>query len=105
MRNAELARCFRDIAGYLDMDGVPFKPRAYEKAAQAIEAHDRPLAEVHRAGGVKRSASIPGVGKSMAEKLAEFSRPAAASCTRSIAGGSRSTSPPSRSSRASGRRP
>jgi len=72
MRNAELARCFRDIAVYLDMDDVPFKPRAYEKAAQAIESHDRPLAELYRAGGVKALAGIPGVGKSMAEKLAEL---------------------------------
>src|SRR5262249_19630910 len=72
MRNAELARCFRDIAAYLEMDDVPFKPRAYEKAAQAIEAHDRPLEELYRAGGVKALAGIPGIGKSMAEKLAEM---------------------------------
>jgi len=74
VRNAELARCFRDIAAYLEMDGVPFKPRAYEKAAQAIESHDRPLAELHRAGGAKALAGVPGVGKSMAEKLDELIR-------------------------------
>ena len=74
MRNAELARCFRDIAAYLEMDGVPFKPRAYEKAAQAIESHDRPLAELHHAGGAKALAGVPGVGKSMAEKLDELIR-------------------------------
>ncbi|HLY38769.1 MAG TPA: DNA polymerase/3'-5' exonuclease PolX [Candidatus Binatia bacterium] len=74
MRNAELARCFRDIAAYLEMDDVPFKPRAYEKAAQAIESHDRPLAELHRSGGVKALAGVPGVGKSMAEKLDELIR-------------------------------
>jgi len=74
VRNAELARCFRDIAAYLEMDDVPFKPRAYEKAAQAIESHDRPLAELHRSGGVKALAGVPGVGKSMAEKLDELIR-------------------------------
>jgi DNA polymerase (family 10) len=72
MRNAELARCFRSIAGYLDMDGVAFKPRAYEKAAQAIDAYDRPLVEVYRTGGLKALCQIPGVGKSMAEKLVEL---------------------------------
>src|SRR5262245_29416911 len=72
MRNAELARCFHDLAAYLEMEDVPFKPRAYEKAAQAIESYDRPLAEVHAAGGVKALCDIPGVGKSMAEKLAEL---------------------------------
>ena len=72
MRNAELARVFRDIAAYLDMDDVPFKPRAYEKAAQAIESHDRPLDAVYRAGGVKALREIPGIGTSMAEKLEEL---------------------------------
>jgi DNA polymerase (family 10) len=72
MRNAEVARCFRDIAAYLEMDDVPFKPRAYEKAAQALESYDRPLAEVYARGGVKALCEIPGVGKSMAEKLEEL---------------------------------
>src|SRR3989449_4747501 len=72
MRNAELARVFRDIAAYLDMDAVPFKPRAYEKAAQAIESHDRPLEQVYRKGGVKALREIPGIGASMAEKLEEL---------------------------------
>src|SRR5262245_43352586 len=72
MRNVELARCFRDIAAYLDMEEVPFKPRAYEKAAQAIESSDRPLAELHREGGVKALCAIPGIGKSMAEKIDEM---------------------------------
>ena len=72
MRNAELARIFRDLAAYLDMDAVPFKPRAYEKAAQAIESHDRPLDAVYRAGGVKALREIPGIGTSMAGKLEEL---------------------------------
>jgi DNA polymerase (family 10) len=72
MRNADLARCFRDIAAYLEMDDVPFKPRAYEKASQAIESHDRPLEEVYQTGGVKALCAIPGIGKSMADKLAEL---------------------------------
>src|SRR5438034_18217 len=54
------------------MDDVPFKPRAYEKAAQAIESHDRPLDAVYRAGGVKALREIPGIGSSMAEKLEEL---------------------------------
>ncbi len=72
MRNAELARCFRDLAGYLEMDDVPFKPRAYEKAAQAIESHAVPLEELYRAGGAKALSAIPGIGRSMAEKLEEL---------------------------------
>ena len=72
MRNAELARCFRDLAAYLEMEDVPFKPRAYEKAAQAIESFGQPLAQVYEKGGVKALCDIPGIGKSMGEKLKEL---------------------------------
>src|SRR3989442_12707266 len=72
MRNVELARCFRDLAAYLEMEDVPFKPRAYEKAAYAIESFDRPLVEVYRQGGVKALRQLPGIGASMAEKIEEL---------------------------------
>jgi DNA polymerase (family 10) len=72
MRNVELARCFRDLAAYLEMEEVPFKPRAYEKAALAIESCDRPLADLYRDGGVKALCQIPGIGTSMADKLQEL---------------------------------
>jgi DNA polymerase (family X) len=72
MRNTDVARCFRDLAAYLEMEDVPFKPRAYEKAAEAIEAYGHPLEAVWRAGGVKALLAIPGVGRSMAEKIEEM---------------------------------
>ena len=72
MENARLARVFRDLAAYLEMDGVQFKPRAYEKAAQAIEAHDRPLADVYRERGAKGLREVAGIGASMAQKLEEL---------------------------------
>jgi DNA polymerase (family 10) len=67
--NAEIARLMREIAVFLDMDGVPFKPRAYEKVAYAIEAVDEPLADIYRRGGRKAVEDIPGVGTSIAEKI------------------------------------
>ncbi len=72
MDNRQLGRVFRDLAAYLEMDGVPFKPRAYEKAAQAIESQDRPLADLYRAQGVKGLRAIAGIGASMADKLEEL---------------------------------
>lgn len=69
MSNAEIARIMREIAVYLDMEDVAFKPRAYEKAAYAIEACDEPLTEIHKRGGFKAICEIPGVGKSIAEKI------------------------------------
>jgi DNA polymerase (family 10) len=69
MTNAEIARILREIAVLLDMDGVPFKPRAYEKVAYAVEAVDEPLADIFRRGGIRAIEEIPGVGKSIAEKI------------------------------------
>src|SRR5450830_850513 len=68
--NADIGRIMREIATYLDMEGVPFKPRAYEKVAYAVEAVDEPLSEVYRRGGLKAICEIPGVGKSIGEKIA-----------------------------------
>lgn len=69
MTNAEIVRVLNEIAAFLDMDGVPFKPRAYEKAAHAVETIDEPLAEMFASGGIKAIEKIPGVGKSIAEKI------------------------------------
>jgi DNA polymerase (family 10) len=69
MTNAEIARIRREISVFLDMEGVPFRPRAYEKIAHAIEAIDEPLAAIYRRGGLKAIAEIPGVGKGTAEKI------------------------------------
>src|SRR5262249_61698563 len=51
MENVRLARVFRDLAAYLEMDGIQFKPRAYEKAAPAIGSQDRPLVALPRQRG------------------------------------------------------
>jgi DNA polymerase (family 10) len=67
--NAEIARVLKEIALFLEMEGVAFKPRAYEKAGAAVESLDRPLGEICRAGGAKAVEKIPGVGRSIAEKI------------------------------------
>jgi DNA polymerase (family 10) len=70
--NGEIATHLREIALFLAMEDEPFKPRAYEKAAQSVEGLDTPCSELHAAGGVKALAQIPDVGKSIAEKIAEL---------------------------------
>lgn len=72
MNNAEVARVLREMALFLEMEGVPFKPRAYEKAAYEVESLERPLAEIHAAGGVKALAALSGIGKGIAERIAEL---------------------------------
>jgi len=70
--NAAIATQLREIALFLEMEDVPFKPRAYEKAAQSIESLDESCAELHATGGLKALEAIPGVGKSIAEKIVEL---------------------------------
>ncbi len=72
MRNSELAQIFREIALYLEMQGVQFKPRAYEKVAYALEALEEPVGEIYKRGGVKALREIPGVGEAIAEKIEEM---------------------------------
>jgi DNA polymerase (family 10) len=68
--NAAIARALREMALFLEMDEVAFKPQAYEKAAYAVTALDRPLAQIHAEGGIKALDGLPGIGKGIAERIA-----------------------------------
>src|SRR5690606_12228325 len=59
-----------EMALFLEMQEVPFKPRAYEKAAQVIGGLDRPLAELYAEGGVAALDALPSIGKGIAERIA-----------------------------------
>src|SRR4030042_836347 len=72
MKNHEVARILKNISILLDMDSVPFKPRAYKKAALTIEALERDVEQIYREGGVKALKESPGVGESIAEKIEEL---------------------------------
>ncbi len=72
MKNFELAKILYDIALYLDMEDIPFKPQAYEKAANSIETLNEDIEDVYKKGGLKALENIPGVGRSIAEKIEEF---------------------------------
>ncbi len=62
----------REIGEYLEMQGVAFKPRAYEKAAESIESFQEEATDVYRKNGLKAIENIPGVGVSIAEKIEEL---------------------------------
>ncbi len=72
LTNADIAATLREIALFLAMEDEPFKPRAYEKAAESIAAADEPCAALFARGGAKALATIPGIGKRIAEKIAEL---------------------------------
>jgi DNA polymerase (family 10) len=69
MKNLEIARIFYDIADMLDLQGVQFKPEAYRRAARNIESMSRDVEEIWKEGKLD---ALPGIGKSMAAKIAEY---------------------------------
>ncbi|MBI4795264.1 MAG: DNA polymerase/3'-5' exonuclease PolX [Deltaproteobacteria bacterium] len=72
MKNKEIAKLFYEISEYLEMEGVAFKPYAYQKAARALETLQDDLEDLYRQGGLKALKKIPGIGESMALKIEEY---------------------------------
>jgi DNA polymerase (family 10) len=72
MRNQELTKIFYEIADFLEMEGVAFKPYAYQKAALTLESLEEDVRDIYKKGGIKALEDIPGVGKSIAEKIEEY---------------------------------
>lgn len=70
--NSELARILNEVAAFLDMKEVPFKPRAYEKAAYSIETLDQGVDEIYKKNGLEGLENIPGVGQGIAERIEEY---------------------------------
>jgi DNA polymerase (family X) len=72
MVNREIAKIFYEIADYLEMDGVAFKPYAYRKAADSLEALEQDVAEMYEKGGIWALLKISGVGKGLARAIEEY---------------------------------
>jgi len=72
MTNRDIAKILYEMSVLLDMKGVQFKPRAYEKAAQSIEGTAEDVKDLYKKGGIKALEDIPGVGQSIAEKIEEY---------------------------------
>ena len=72
MSNKEIAKIFYDLASYLEMEGVAFKPQAYEKAAITFETLEENVEDIYKKGGLKAIENISGVGKSIGEKIEEY---------------------------------
>lgn len=72
MKNQEIAKIFNEMAKYLRMEGVDFKPFAFEKAAVSLEALKEDIGDIYRNGGTKALLEISGIGKSMAGYIEEY---------------------------------
>jgi len=70
MKNQLVAEIFYQIADLLEILGdIPFKSRAYRRAAQIIETLDEDIENVVREDKLR---SIPGVGEGLAKKIKEI---------------------------------
>ncbi|MBI2624862.1 MAG: DNA polymerase/3'-5' exonuclease PolX [Candidatus Nealsonbacteria bacterium] len=72
MKNQELAKIFYEISDYLKTEDIPFKPYAWRRAAIGIETLKENISDIYTKGGLKSLEGIPGVGKSIAEKIEEY---------------------------------
>ena len=69
MKNTLVARILYEVADLLELGGVPFKPRAYRRAARAVEDCPTSIEDLVAEGRVRE---LPGVGEAIAAKIAEI---------------------------------
>ncbi|HEV8474934.1 MAG TPA: DNA polymerase/3'-5' exonuclease PolX [Methylomirabilota bacterium] len=70
MKNFELARLFYEIAILLEVrDESPFRIRAWQRAAQTLEALGEDVTAVAARGALR---TLPGVGKEIAARIEEY---------------------------------
>ena len=71
--NVEIADMLREMGEFLAMQDIPFKPRAYQKAAQIVdELTDETITERYAKGGAKALMEVEGIGPGIAGKIEEF---------------------------------
>lgn len=69
MKNRDVAEKFYEIADFLEMKDVDWKPRAYRRAARNIETLSEGLETYHEKGKLEE---IEGVGEDLAKKIEEY---------------------------------
>ena len=69
-----LSRIFFEFSYIDEMQGIPFKPRAYALASESIGALKDDVETAWRKGGIKALKELPGIGQSIAEKIDEYFR-------------------------------
>lgn len=70
--NQEVANVLHEMAVLYEMQGVQFKPRAYDRAAHGVESFGENAQDLFLERGIEAADSIPGVGTGIAEHLSEL---------------------------------
>lgn len=74
MQNTEIARKLFELSEYLEVQDVPFKPRAYARASAVIAGLTEEIESVYAQKGKKGLDGIAGVGEGIAGKIEELLR-------------------------------
>jgi len=69
MTNQEIAKILLETSALYEMEGVEFKPRAYEKAALGVGSLSEEVKDIYEKGAIKALTEIPGVGRGIAEHV------------------------------------
>lgn len=70
--NKKLSNIFYHMADLLELMGSIWESRAYQKAAKTIETMSTSVDDIYRKDGLNGLKKIPGIGESLAKKIAEF---------------------------------
>ncbi|HPS28467.1 MAG TPA: DNA polymerase/3'-5' exonuclease PolX, partial [Candidatus Paceibacterota bacterium] len=70
--NEEIAKIFHHLGVFLDMEGVDFKPAAYQRAAAILRTLNQSVADIYRADDIKGLEALEGIGKNLAYKIKEY---------------------------------
>src|SRR3989338_3168057 len=72
MKKQEIAKICYEIADFLQMEGVAFKPFAWRKVAEVLETMEEDADDIYKKGGIEALEGITGVGKSIAQNIEEY---------------------------------
>ncbi|MFA5080141.1 MAG: DNA polymerase/3'-5' exonuclease PolX [Candidatus Paceibacterota bacterium] len=72
MINHDLAKLLFEIGDLLELQEVPFKPRAYHQAAITIDGLEDSVLNIYNTNGLKGLEDIPGIGESIGTKIEEY---------------------------------
>lgn len=72
MKNQEIAKILFEIGDFLELNEIPFKPKAYQQAAIALDNLEEDIEEIYKQKGLKGLEDLPAIGKSIALKIEEY---------------------------------
>ncbi len=72
MLNKKLADIFYEIADFLEIENIPFKPYAYRRASESLKNLSEEVEIIYKKEGRAGLDNIPGVGESIADKIIEY---------------------------------